>query len=448
MRAIASEWNVSLGTIQRSVATGVSQGWLEARRGAGVWTRGTRPETPPASRRMDAEGLVAEITAAIQKGSLAAGHPLPAPKDQAARQGTHPATVRKAYALLTARGLVERTGRTWTVSRPRLQRSPRPRIVLCIGAPDAAGRLRMDSDPEWDFWREIQAEVIRHGLDPRVLAWTGSLPEHRGEAIGAIVSNWHLFDSVPLLDGLLRLRIPSSVWVANYEILPGKRYRGTRSLWFHDLANGRGAGRTMAAYLSRLDHRRVAWISPFHGSPWSRNRLAGFRQALPDGIDLVEICHDAWTSEWDVQQHVMGAPDVLERLRLDDIGLEAERRDLAWPLVEAVTRDRCLETFAPRLEEALRSGATLWVAASDLIARWCLHWLHARGLAVPRDLAIASFDDTRDATHLDLTSLRFDVQEMARAMVRQILSSRQEHRAVTSYSGRVVERTSTAGFAV
>jgi DNA-binding LacI/PurR family transcriptional regulator len=106
---------------------------------------------------------------------------------------------------------------------------------------------------------------------------------------------------------------------------------------------------------------------------------------------------------------------------------------------------RCMEIFASCLEEALASGATLWVASSDLVARWCLRWLHSKGLRTPHDIALASFDDTRDATRHNLTSLRFDVQGMARAMVRQVLSSRQEHRRLTRYAGHVVARASTAG---
>jgi len=127
---------------------------------------------------------------------------------------------------------------------------------------------------------------------------------------------------------------------------------------------------------------------------------------------------------------------------VDGVGSD-DPDEIRRPLVETITRGRCLEVFAPRLEAALESGATLWIAGSDLIAQWCLHWLGTRGLAVPRDLRLASFDDTRDATRLDLSSLRFDVQAMARAMIRQVLSSRRNHPAVTRYSGFVVERGST-----
>jgi len=444
IRELAATWGVGTCTVQLAVQEAVRQGWLQTRQGSGIWPLGAMPMHRALPPRLDAQRLSEKIGMEIQAGKFAAGQLLSAPKGYSMLHGIHPSTVRKAFAILVAQGVVDRQGRSWKVSHPRFKASSRAPVVLCIGAPGVDGRLRMDTDPEWDFWREIQAEAIRCGLEPRVIAWNGVFPDPGDHIFGAVVSNWHMFDSTALLDGLLRLRLPTAVWVANYEIFPGKRYPHARTMWFHDLANGRGAGVTMARYINGFDRRKVAWISPFHGSPWSKNRFAGLREALRKDVELVEINHVDWTSEWDVQKDVIIDPEVLNRLELEGVDHGGMVDVLARPLVEAVTRDRCLKIFGPRLEDALHSGATLWVAASDLVAQWCIHWLGSRGLRVPDDIAMASFDDTRTATHLDLTSLRFDVQEMARAMIRQILSSRQEHRILTHYAGQVVERASTS----
>jgi hypothetical protein len=300
----------------------------------------------------------------------------------------------------------------------------------------------MESDREWEFWREIQLEARRCGLEPRLVAIPPGTPELDPEAFGAVVTNWHMPDSECLLDELRRLRIPSAIWVATEESLPGARYREARGLWFHDLANGRGAGETMAEHILTMSHRKVAWVSPFHGSAWSRNRLEGLRHRLGQSVEVLEAVHD-WVSEWDMQVTVAWDPEVTGRFDLLGIDPQVDLDILRRSVVEALTRQRCMEIFAPRLEEALRSGATLWVASSDLVAQWCLPWLRERGVRVPQDLALASFDDTREATRQNLTSIRFDVQSMARSMVRQILSSRQDHKRVTRYAGQVMERGST-----
>jgi len=443
VRELASTWGISTRTVQSAVAQAVAAGWLETKPGSGIWNAGFLPKPIRKEPRLDAQRLADNIATEIQSGKFLSNQVLPAPKDYSKRLGIHPKTVRNAFEILRSRNLVDRQGRSWRVSRPRTKPSIRTPIVQCIGAPGLDGKLRMDSDPEWDFWREIQAEATRSGLEPKLSSWTGELPRFSDEVIGVIVSNWHMLDSRPVLDRLLRRRLPTAVWVGNDETLPGTRYRQVRSMWFHDLAVGRVAGRTMAEFVAKKGHRKVAWISPFHASPWARNRLAGLRESLPGDIELFEA-NGEWTSEWEIQQKFFDAPEILSRFDLDGTASRSELRALALPLVESITRERSLKLFGPRLEAALESGATLWVAASDLTAQWCLHWLRSHGLKSPDDLAIASFDDTREATRLQLTSLRFDVQEMARAMIRQVTSASQDHRLLTQYNGHVVERSSTS----
>lgn len=442
IRTLAADWGVSPRTVQLAVQQAVQQGQLETRPGSGIWPKGHLPKLAPPVPKLDAIRLAQRIGDEIRMGKHESNRPLPSPKDLAKQTNAHPATIRKAFGLLEAQDLAQRQGRVWKVKIPHSAAHNSTPIVLCIGAADPSGNLLIESDREWDFWREIQLEAIRCGLEPRLLAWNDTPLPLDQRCFGAIVSNWHMPTCDPILDELLRARIPSSVWTATEENLPGKRYQDVRGMWFHNLAHGREVGRIMGEYVSRLSHRKIAWISPFHGSIWSPNRLEGLKSALKPGIEIVEAVH-GWGSEWDLQAPIAWAPETLRRVDLEGLDGLQDPDALRRPLAEALTRQRSLEIFGPTLEHALGSGATLWVAGSDLIARWCLHWLARRGIEVPRDLAMVSFDDTRDASRLNLSSLRFDVQSMARAMIRQILSSKQEHKRVTRYAGFVVEREST-----
>lgn len=442
IRALAATWSVSPRTVQLAVGLAVQQGLLETRPGSGIWAKGRLPKLAPPAPKLNAARLAQQLADEIQSGKHESNHPLPSPKDLAKRTNAHPATIRKALGLLEAQDLAQRQGRIWKVKIPHGTTRTSTPVVLCIGAADPNGNLHIESDREWDFWREIQLEALRCGLEPRLLAWDESpLPlDHR--CLGAIVSNWHMPTCDPILDELLRARLPTSVWTATEEALPGKRYQDVRGMWFHNLAHGREVGKIMGEYVSGLSHRKIAWISPFHGSLWSPNRLEGLKSSLRPGIEVVQAVHH-WASEWDLQVEIAWAPETLRRVDLDGLDAFQDPDALRRPLAEELTRLRSLEIFGPALEHALESGATLWVAGSDLIARWSLHWLQSRGIRVPRDLALVGFDDTRDASRLNLSSLRFDVQNMARAMIRQVLSSRQEHKRVTRYAGFVVEREST-----
>lgn len=444
IREMARLWGVSSGSVQQAVHHARASGWLESRPGAGLWPAGHSPlPPPPGQRRPDARILVQTITSQIASGRWAGDERLPSPKDLAQLHGVHPSTARKALALLADQGLAARKGRTWSVTRPKPRRGPTPDL-LCLGARDPEGGLRVGSDREWEFWREIQAEATRCGLRAVVRPWDGDLGSQGRNSFGAIVSTWHLPSPHEVLSTLQRARLPAAVWLENPILANLPRRDRTSRLWFHDMAYGREAGLVLGTKLAPLGHRKIAWISPFHAAEWARNRLEGLRA----GFSATTGIHEAlgpWVSEWDIQNDVWSDPDVWARVRLEGIGHQGRTADLVRPIMEAVGRDRLMEAFDPALEGALASGATLWVCASDMVAMWCLAWLDRRGVEVPRDLSLAGFDDSREALRHDLTSVRFDAQAMARAMVRQILSPSRAMAGVTRYQGTVVLRGSTPG---
>ena len=418
-----------------------SRGWIETRPGGGSWAAGRMPRALEPRSRPGAASLASELREEIRSGRWASGERLPPPKDLAAGRGLHAATVRKALYRLAGESVLERLGRAWRVARPR-RRTAGAAVLLCLGARDPEGGLRLGSDREWEFWREIQAEATRNGLHPEVRPWEGRLPALDSRQVGAVVSTWHMPDPHPLLSALHRLRLPTAVWLEHPLLTP--RRLPDRSPWlgFHDLAYGRESGMVLGSHPAMRRHERIAWISPFHGAEWSRNRLEGLRHSLPAGA----ILHQAlgpWVSEWDFQEAVWNDPEEWRRVRVDGVGRPTPVADLVRPIMEAIGRDRLVDRFSPVLQAALDSDSTLWVAASDMVALACLGWLAARGVRVPGDIALAGFDDSREALRHGLTSVRFDAPAMARAMVRQVLSPNPGRHRTIHYEGTVVLRPST-----
>ncbi|WP_062201338.1 LacI family DNA-binding transcriptional regulator [Demequina salsinemoris] len=136
-----------------------------------------------------------------------------------------------------------------------------------------------------------------------------------------------------------------------------------------------GSARTMAKYLVRQGHKRIAMITGPHDTPGGRYRLEGFADALGDQFD------PALVEEGDYSE---------------ESGAAAMRRIL----------DRASDVDAV-------------FAASDLMAAGALVTLRRAGLRVPEDVAVAGFDDSGLAERLDppLTTMRQPWEQISEEMV-------------------------------
>ena len=377
----------------------------------------------------------------IRSGHFGGTGALPSPKELANVFGVHPVTVRRALAELLERGILERLGRGFRVAR--LERGPSiaPPVLLCVGGGHQGAGLSMDSDREIDTWREVQAEAASHGLAVRMVPWNGSLGRIPSGTMGAVVSTWHLPDPQALLDELVERRIRSCVWTGTALDRADRDWEGKRLLSFHDIGDARAAGRDMARFLDGLGHRRIAWISPFHGSRWSRNRLAGVRSGFPGIVDPFVL---EAVSESDFMEPIQETLAKWTGLLGDLEGWSLSPVHFLWEPFKAKAMENLVEALRPRLEQAVSGGATAWICASDLVAGLCRRWLARRGVSVPEEVSVCGFDDTAMAMREDTTSYRFDSASMARSMVRSILSGAPGGTRRTSHPGRVVVRSSTA----
>jgi len=426
-----------------SEATGVlrQEGLVRVKRGDGVRPVVARPETRPPRLRWD--DLAQRIQAGIREGLYPTKVGLPLPKELAAQWNVHPDTVRKALRELESQGQLLRQGRSWMPMPPVPTRQALQRMtLLCIGQQAAQGGLRMDSDREADAWREVQAEASRQGLAIRPVPWTGQLPSLGQDVVGAVVSTWHVRDPHELLETLARRKVRSCIWTENAVDLPGGRWKAHRAFRFHDIGYAREAGMAMGKHLRELGHRRIAWISPFHGSRWSQNRMEGVIQGFEDDVEIFVL--EGPLSEWDFLGPVWDDPRSWQN--------SLEGFDLEWSLApdhpmsgvfEATAWAHLMKAFEPQLRAALASGARAWVACSDLVAALCTRWLARQGDDLRQRISVCGFDDTRQAMRDDLTSYRFDATAMARSMIRFLLGREPGGGRVIRHPGQLVVRSST-----
>jgi DNA-binding LacI/PurR family transcriptional regulator len=150
------------------------------------------------------------------------------------------------------------------------------------------------------------------------------------------------------------------------------------TLAYVDAENAQGA-ESAVRYLMQRGRRRIATIAGPQDMIAGIDRLAGYRNALRDSDRRSLIAVGDFTRE-------SGAV-AMRQLLADDPGIDAV------------------------------------FAASDLMADGALRTLRQAGRSVPDDVAVVGFDDNAVAAFADppLTTVRQPIQEIGRALARQLL---------------------------
>lgn len=239
----------------------------------------------------------------------------------------------------------------------------------------------------------ISRELTGHDLQLVLLLVEGTADYDRvgrylagGHVDGALLFSLHAEDQLPAITR--RIGIPTVF--GGRPGWPGAE--GDRSVLYVDSDN-RGGAREAVRHLLSLGRGRIATITGPMDQTASLDRLDGYHDMLMDADPRL----------------------IVEGDFTDTGGARA--------MAELLER-------APDLDAVF--------VASDLMASGALRVLRERGLRVPEDVAIVGFDDMAKVAELTdppLTTVRQEIEEMGRLMVRLLLRDL-EHRAKGETAGR------------
>lgn len=450
VREICQAMRISSRDVVGAFAWLRQNGHIETRQGSGSWPTGSLPPIPPiqSGTRPYTSDLAHELLERIQDGRYPTGTAVPSAKTLAREWNRHPQTISRILDGLVVAGSLEKMGRSWKVPRPRSAKTNRlGNCIVLVGASDDHGALRMDSDREVEFWRDVSLEASRNGLDTVRQPWKSGSIEVPPSALGLIVSTWHSLDVSELLQETAKTRLPVCTWLEGLKGPKDPAITGHPRLFVHEVAHSKRAGHDMAAHLIERGFRRIAWINPFQSASWSRSREEGLHTTLEaGGARFRGFGIDALT-EWDFITPAWSDPDLWNQLSttaLDSL-TDGRSRTIVAKAAEQLGLGRLTRSMSNALEDALAWKPDAWVASNDLVARLVKDWLTRRG-AWDRT-ALVGFDDSSDALRQDLTSYRFDTVAMSRSMVLQILSWRKDRRTpdrISRHPGAVIARGSTS----
>ncbi len=193
----------------------------------------------------------------------------------------------------------------------------------------------------------------------------------------------------PLGDSEDALKTVTSAGIPAVLVTSGRPAPGFSAVSINDFE----AAREMTRHLLSLGHRRIGFINGHPGHSASAQRFRGYMEGMTEaGLEV-------------------GADQVAQGFFTYRSGLEAAERLLS-------------NSFNP----------TAIFASNDDMAAATMAIAHRKGLDVPRDIAIAGFDDTPLATMVwpELTTVRRPISDMAREAVRLLIEQVRAKRTGTT----------------
>ena len=165
-----------------------------------------------------------------------------------------------------------------------------------------------------------------------------------------------------------------------------------------------------------MGHRRIAYVSVYHGEQFSLHRYLGLAAAftvagVPGGVTAYTLNEFAEIPDGEAPlSSFLGRSEwkKMNKSIRTFLHLCPNKRSIAT-LTFALSRMRRDEVFRlacmPIFEQALSDPATTaWVCANDYMALLALDFLHVHNKRVPEDISLVGFDDSFSAIQYNLTS--------------------------------------------
>ena len=486
LRDLATGTHVALGTMSTVVNRLVVARILASSHRRGITivagSSGGKPrrsyDTTHALPRTTWEAVAAALDRDILGGLYRSADQLPPVKHLTDRYQASHETVRRALGDLTQRGILTGSGRKYRVALLGGHQAGGAIVLVARGTPD--GDFSPLTCRTLDELRNLEEQCSLRGIELIVAIVNDSglsLPVacrkyrsfedmmRKRAVLGFLVWGMGLwgFDPIGVVHRLAAFGHPISVLDHGEEkrLVAGGAYSAAAKLF--SPADGRTAGRVVGRYLLALGHRRIAYVSPDHKTPHSRNRLAAlvdeFTSAGFAGGVVPFTCaakESALETNPGVNRRAGQLMDYLRRLGwiagID--GHELPRQvleNLQYDILSIqLRRQETRQRLYPLLDQVMAEpGITAVVCMNDLAGIETLYFCNAHNIAVPGRLSIVGFDNSNEAVAESLTSYDFRISAAWHGMIDHVLNPRlrpwrSDRDPPITVAGFVQERGSTA----
>lgn len=415
VRSVSEQLSTSTCTVFRAYRKLIEKKKAYGEQGNGYfWGNGKVSPPEPQVHEQVVERLERLLLEDWKAGKLSADSPLPSIKELCMGYGTSVGSMRRTLEKLQAKGILARRGRGRFYFRT--VQAPKAKEILLVMRSNPNGDFYCLGDRELEFMQKVYSEAEKRKLHVRVLGYNeeaGKFLDSAGNEFptelfrnyfGAILSTMLIFKPSRLFAQFSRTRFPIAVWWEHpLEEIPRALKKEPRYAFFN-LAFGEFPGRSVGRFLREKGCAQVAYISPYHLSSWSIDRLNGLKKS---GLHVFESVDDENASPYDFKDKPQSY----------------------------------FEEIVARLAEKLPQDTDAWVVVNDEVG-CVLQRMFAQG-RLKRPPYMVSFDNTVDSYRIRLDSFGFNMDALAEQSVFHIVSpgvtlyAREDFREL---SGRVVEK--------
>lgn len=416
VREVASSLGASTFTVFRVYKGLTEQGKIYAEQGNGYFW-GKKPEIVISVHEREMERVERLLQESWESGKFSVDAPLPSIKDLCSAYTTTLGTMRRTLEQLREKGILERKGQGRYFFRNSKPKSLETKEIFLIMRCNSNGDFNCLGERELSFMQKVYVESHRNNLKVKALGYfekeetfldaSGNWIELEDcrECFGAIVSTMLVFHVGKLLAKLSCTRFPVSVWWEHplYDI--PRALKKERRFAFFNLAFGEFPGRFVGRYLKERGMERVAFISPYHMSMWSVDRLRGLKKT---GLQVYEAVDTTHASPYDFTQE----PWANVRFR------------------------RILMKLAKNIPPV-----DAWVVSNDRVGVELLSLVNQGKLR--RAPYMVSFDNSTDSYRNRLDSFEFNVNALAEQSVFHLVSpgvTLSKKNDFREFSGHVAEK--------
>lgn len=442
VRSLAQQCKVCNGTAQKGISHLRERGLISTEPRVGILRPGLHqpPATPafPARWRQ----IWHQIHSDLQRGQFPRDRPLPGLKELGLRYQCTPTPVRRALSALVISGTLQKHGRNYFQATPK-KMGKRSSIVRLL-AFTRQGTFPVETQRELDFFMAVEEECRISGLElhrvgyedygnsPRFVQGGKShlyLPSPPANLLGTLLASWHMQSPSSCIEALRREGLPLAIWSESENPTPPPQSLRKTKLRYFDIGYGQGPGIQIAKTILQQGLNKVAYISPFHASAWSKDRWLGLQEILQSRqVDTLLFARNEFHNPWSVRDRIekdynwkSQSRIFLKNLDYDPSLPPALNTPLEEALIEYKRNELLWKICEPLFIGAAQAKCQAWVLANDLVALLAQAYLQTKNSTNYAPQLLAGFDNSPSSLRAGLNSFEFDTRSLVRAMLGYIL---------------------------